>query len=70
VSEHTRFRANQVPSSLDWVITDDPNILEELQYDVPLGKSDHVCLKRQMSFKKRSVGDGLKYNYWKLTIQR
>jgi len=50
VSEHTRFRANQVPSCLDWVISDDPNILEELQYDVHLGKSDNECLKWQISF--------------------
>jgi len=63
VSDHTRFRANQVPSCLDWVITDDPNILEELQYDAPLGKSDHVCLKWQIQFTKQNVGNELKYNY-------
>lgn len=28
-----------------------PNILEELQYDVPLRKTDRVCLKWQISFK-------------------
>lgn len=56
---------NQVPSCLDWIITDDPNILEELKYDVPLGKSDHVCLKWQLSFKKRCAKEELKLNYWK-----
>ena len=65
VNEHTHFRANQVPSGLDWVIMDDPNILEELQYDVPLGKSDHVCLKWQISLMKRHVVNEMKYNYWK-----
>ena len=58
MSGHTRFRTNQVPSRLDWVITEDPipNILDELQYDVPSGKSDHVCLKWQISFKNFDFG--------------
>ena len=65
VSDLTRFRANQAPSCLDWVITNDPNILEELNYSVPIGKSDHVCLSWQISVMKRSITDKLKYNYWK-----
>ena len=40
VTDSTHFRINQIPSCLDWIITDDPNILEELTYEVPLGKSD------------------------------
>jgi len=59
------FRINQIPSCLDWISTDDPNILEELIYEVPLGKSDHVCLKWQISFRKPGIIDESKYNYWK-----
>ena len=36
-----------------------------MKYDVPLGKSDHVCLKCQLSFKKRCAKEELKLNYWK-----
>jgi len=28
VTEFTRFRENQTPSCLDWIITDDPEVLE------------------------------------------
>jgi len=40
-------------------------MLEELTYEEPLGKSDHVCLAWQMCFRKQKVHDDLKYNYWK-----
>ena len=54
-----------MPSCLDWVITDDPDIVQDLQYEVPLGRSDHVCLKWELCFRKRDVVDDFKYNYWK-----
>jgi len=44
--------------------------LEELSYEVPLGKSDHVCLTWQISFRKPEIRDELKYNYWKADYER
>jgi len=44
VTEFTRFRENQTPSCLDWIITDDPEVLEELTYLEPLGNSDHAVM--------------------------
>ena len=58
------FSSNQAPSCLDWVITNDPNTSESLNYNIPIGKSDHVCLTWQISVMKRSITDKLKNNYW------
>ena len=54
---------DQTPSCLDWVITDDPDIVEELTYEEPICKSDHLCLSWQLSFCKQSIADNFKYNY-------
>jgi len=44
VLESTRFRNEQQPSCLDYVFTDEDNFVQDLQYQSPLGKSDHVVL--------------------------
>ena len=65
VTEFTRFRENQTPSCLDCIITDDPEVLEELTYLQPLGKSDNVCISWQLCFTNSPATAELKYNYWK-----
>jgi len=50
---------------LDWIITDDPEVLEELTYLEPLGKSDHICISWQLCFTNNPATVELKYNYWK-----
>jgi len=40
VTDFTRYRDRQAPSCLDWIFTYDPDMLEELTYEEPLGKSD------------------------------
>ena len=65
VRHPTRFRGNQTPSCLDWIITDDPDVLEELNYSVPIGKSDHVCLSWLLSYNKLVSSAEKKFNYWK-----
>ena len=65
VTECTQFRDNQIPSCLDWVITDDASILEELNYSEPVGKSDHVCISWQLGFINGVVAAEQKHNYWK-----
>jgi len=46
VTEETRKRKGTDASVglLDYVFTDEEKIVENLKYEVPLGKSDHVCL--------------------------
>ena len=43
VAEPTRGRNGQEPSILDLIISNDPNIVSDISYESPLGKSDHAC---------------------------
>ena len=45
VTQPTRYRINQNPSTLDLIITSDDNSLAHLEYLDPVGKSDHSTLK-------------------------
>ncbi len=47
VDQPTRYREGQNPSLLDLVLTDKENMIEDLELEAPLGKSDHVVLKMQ-----------------------
>ena len=42
VTEATRVRQHQIPSTLDYVFTDQENLIEVITYEPPLAKSDHV----------------------------
>ena len=44
VKNLTRPRANQCPSILDLVLTNEENMISDLQFMAPLGKSDHAVL--------------------------
>lgn len=44
VRDHTRFRANQTPSTLDLILTTDANLFSNIEYLPPVGISDHVAL--------------------------
>ena len=44
VTEETRKREGTSASVLDYIFTDEEMLVEKLDYDTPLGKSDHVCL--------------------------
>lgn len=50
VTEPTRFRLYQQPSILDLIMTSDRNLLGDLEYLPPLGKSDHVVLKSSIQY--------------------
>ena len=43
IHEASRVREGNRPSTLDYVFTDEENLLDGIQYEVPLGKSNH-CL--------------------------
>ena len=45
VMENTRYSGQDEPSRLDLVFTKEVNVIENMQYLVPLGKSDHVVIK-------------------------
>jgi hypothetical protein len=44
VSEPTRFRQNQNPSTLDLILINDPALVSQVDYLSPIGKSDHITL--------------------------
>jgi hypothetical protein len=43
--ENTRMRENCEPITLDLILTNDENMIEELNYTSPLGNSDHCSLE-------------------------
>ena len=45
VMENTRMRENCEPSTLNLILTNDENMIEELNYTSPLGNSDHGSLE-------------------------
>ena len=45
VLQETHFREGTVPSSLDYVFTDEENTVQDIQVDEALDKSDHVVLQ-------------------------
>jgi len=66
VHEFTRFRNGQQPSCLDYVFTSEDNVVQDLQYESPLGKSDHVVLTWNSTVHAEELNSHLKkYNYWK-----
>ena len=44
VHDYTRYRADQNPSILDYILTDDEYVIDKLCLTMPLCKSDHVCI--------------------------
>jgi endonuclease/exonuclease/phosphatase family metal-dependent hydrolase len=42
--EFTRTRENCEPSTLDLIFTNEEDMIEDLNYDSPLGRSDHCLL--------------------------
>ena len=44
VRQPTRFRNNQIPSALDWVLTDKEDSITHLEVTSPIGKSDHAVI--------------------------
>ena len=62
----TRVRQGQQPSVLDYIFTDEDNLVNDLQYNTPLGKSDHVVLQWDYLVKVQyKTSTQRKLNYWK-----
>ena len=59
----TKIRQNQAPSKLDYVFTDEENLVDVVSYEVPLGKSDHVVLTWKLLLATPPVpSNQVKYN--------
>ena len=66
VTNATRIRQNQTPSKLDYVFTDEENLIEVVNYEVPLGKSDHVVVTWTLLLMIPPVpSNQVKHNYHK-----
>ena len=63
VTEHTRFRHGQNPSLLDLILTNQPDIMENVEYLAPIGKSDHVSIKFKIknAFSRKQKPARLRY---------
>lgn len=66
VNYWTRCRPGQQPSILDYVFTDEDNLVEDIKYTAPLGKSDHICIELIYIWNQIDSDDSTpKYNFWK-----
>jgi len=65
VLKPTRVRKDQVPSLLDLVFTDEENLIDDIEYQVPVGLSDHACLSWTLATSKATcLCDEEKRNFW------
>jgi len=66
VKEPTRSRGNS-SSCLDLIFTTEENVIENLQHEVPIGSSDHVCLTWDVVAEVVEMPsvDQKNFNYWK-----
>jgi len=71
VNKVTRHRVGQESSTLDYVFTDEEGLVDVVSFDVPLGKSDHVCLVWDMAIAKQETAfNENRFNYWKGDYER
>lgn len=66
VNQPTRVRQGQQPSLLDYIFTDEEETVQDISYEAPLGKSDHVVLKWNIILRAKEVTNSEeKLNFWK-----
>jgi Reverse transcriptase (RNA-dependent DNA polymerase)/Endonuclease-reverse transcriptase len=72
VNKPTRYRENNEPSLLDYIMTNDETLITEIKYSAPIGKSDHItlltniqinCLTKNPTY--NLTHKNLHRNYWK-----
>lgn len=69
VTESTRFRDGQASNLLDLVITDREDNVTQLDYEMPIGRSDHVCLRFEVICHRNTRKEGFKRKYFKGNYQ-
>jgi hypothetical protein len=66
VHDFTRQREGQQQSTLDYVFTDEDGVIDSVNHEVPLGKSDHVCLTWDLTVQAENPrSEDSKFNFWK-----
>jgi Reverse transcriptase (RNA-dependent DNA polymerase)/Endonuclease-reverse transcriptase len=66
VSEPTRVRKDQKPSTLDYIFMDEFNLIDQVEYNPPIGKSDHVVLEWDIKLTSDDmISSKRKLDYWK-----
>lgn len=67
ITEPTRMREGDKPSTLDYILTNEEELIEDgINYEVPMGKSDHVVLTWKITVSAaESNSQRSKFNYWK-----
>ena len=48
IDKPTRFRRNQRPSTLDFILTSDEKSISSIEYCDPISKSDHTLIKTEL----------------------
>jgi hypothetical protein len=70
VTEPTRIRKDQIPSTLDYLFMGEPNLIDQVNHNTPLGKSDHVVLEWEIKLESDNiVSRKRKLDYWKGNYQ-
>ncbi|KAK2167331.1 hypothetical protein LSH36_29g02092 [Paralvinella palmiformis] len=57
VDEPTRFRFGQKPSLIDLVISSKEELVSDITYLEPLGKSDHLCLSFNINTEPETINN-------------
>ena len=67
VKEPTRISGDKRPSLLDYIFTNEENLVEDLSYELPIGKSDHVSMIWTLKLEKEVVNEqqNEKLNYYR-----
>ena len=55
VLEPTRMRGGKIPSVLDYIFTSEEDLIDTIDYKVPICKSDHLCLTWQIILERDEV---------------
>ena len=63
VVKPTHFRPNTTPNTLDLILTNEPNMINTIEYLPPLGKSHHVTLA--FDFKAYTTADNHRKTHFK-----
>ena len=55
ITDFTRKRIGQNPSTLDLLLTNDESIISSIEHNAPLGKSDHDIILVELDIKKKRL---------------
>jgi len=66
VTEPTRFRDGNRPSKPDYIFTEEENLVQSIQIEALLGKSDHASITFECQLGVEISDDvTVKHDYWK-----